>query len=98
MLLATILIRPQRAELLVQRLMEQSWAEAVTAVECRGYGRQRGAEHDPGSAVEFLPKVVVECVLADEHRGALIELACRTGRTGRIGDGKIWLRRIESAA
>ena len=96
MLRARILIRPQRAELLVQRLMEQGWAGSITAVECRGYGRQRG--DGVGPALEFLPKVLVECVLPDDRRDALIELACATGRSGRIGDGKIWLQRIDAEA
>ncbi|MFM2090969.1 MAG: nitrogen regulatory protein [Planctomycetota bacterium] len=93
MLHATIIVRPQRAELLVQRLLAAGWAEAVHATECRGFGRQRGGGE--GYRIEFLAKVVVECAVDDDRREELIDLVCTTCRTGRIGDGKIFLRRIE---
>jgi nitrogen regulatory protein PII len=92
MLHATIVVRPQRAELLVQRLLAAGWAEAVTACECQGFGRQRGGGE--GYRIEFLPKVVVECAVEDDRREALIDLVCTTCRSGRIGDGKIFLRAV----
>ncbi len=102
MLHATLIVRPQRAELVVQRLLAAGWAEAVTAEEVRGYGRQRGAGHGVSSGathddpIAFLPKVVITCAVPAERRADLIDLVTATCRTGRIGDGKILLRPIEA--
>lgn len=95
----TIVVRPQRAELLCQRLLAAGLLEAMTACECRGYGRQKGHLEDYEGAeyqVDFLPKVVVEGIVADAQVDALVELVCGTARTGRIGDGKIMLSPIDS--
>lgn len=90
----TIVVRPQRAELLCQRLLAAGVVEELVASECRGYGRQKGHLEDYEGAeyrVDFLPKVVVEGIVTAEQVDALIDLVCSTARTGRIGDGKILL-------
>jgi nitrogen regulatory protein P-II 1 len=97
MLKALIIVRPQRAEVLCQRLAAAAWVEDLAAWETRGYGRQKGhLEQYAGDEyhVEFLPKVAVECRFDDAHRAELIDLVCTTCRTGRIGDGKIFLLRV----
>jgi nitrogen regulatory protein P-II 1 len=98
MLKAVMIVRPQRAEVLCQRLLASGWIEDLSAVECRGYGRQKGHlenYRDTEYAIDFLPKVVVSGYLADERQDELIDLVCSTCRTGRIGDGKILLMRVE---
>lgn len=101
MLKALIVVRPQRAEILCQRLAQAGWAMDLSAWETRGYGRQKGhLEQYQGREyqIEFLPKVAVECLIDDERREELVQLVLATCRTGRIGDGKIFLMRIEAEA
>ena len=87
---ALIVVRPQRAEVLCQRLLASDLVEALTAVECRGYGRQKGHLEDYQGGeyrIEFVPKVALECLVLRERRDELIDLVNRTARNGRIGDG-----------
>ncbi|MBA3938576.1 MAG: P-II family nitrogen regulator [Planctomycetes bacterium] len=92
-----MVVRPQRAELLCQRLAASGWVEELIAAECRGYGRQKGHLDEYKGAeysIDFLPKVVVSGIIPDERADELVNLVCSTCRTGRIGDGKIFLQRI----
>ena len=75
-------------------------ASGLTVAEVKGFGRQkghtelyRGAEY----AIDFLPKVKVEVVVPDSLLEAAIEAICRSARTGKIGDGKIFVYTIEQA-
>ena len=98
MIKATMIVRPQRAEVLCQRLLAAGWIEELEAVECRGYGRQKGhLEQYEGAeyAIDFLPKVKVTGCLPDERLNDLVDLVCSTCRTGRIGDGKIFISPVE---
>lgn len=100
MLRASIVVRPQRADILCQRLLASGLVHDLLAVECRGYGRQKGhleTYKDAEYAIDFLPKVLIEGHLEEKDRDALIELVCATCRTGRIGDGKIFLVPIEAS-
>ena len=72
----------------------------LTVTEVKGFGRQkghtelyRGAEY----VVDFLPKVKVEVVLSDEMVPRALEAIERAAKTGRIGDGKIFVSNIEEA-
>jgi nitrogen regulatory protein P-II 1 len=72
----------------------------ITVVEAKGFGRQkghtelyRGAEY----VVDFLPKVKIEIVLDDALVERAIEAIQRAARTGRIGDGKIFVTPVEEA-
>lgn len=72
--------------------------QGVTVTEVKGFGRQkghtelyRGAEY----VVDFLPKVKIEVVLADDMVDAAVEAIRRAAQTGRIGDGKIFVSNIE---
>lgn len=101
MLRALVVVRPQRAEILCQRLAAAGWAGDLVAWEARGYGRQKGhLEQYAGREypLEFLPKVAVECVIEESHRQELEQLVLSTCRTGRIGDGKLFLLRIAAEA
>lgn len=98
---ALIVVRPQRAEVLCQRLVAAGWADQLAACETRGYGRQKGhLEQYAGREyqIEFLPKVAVECIIDDARREELVQLVLATCRTGRIGDGKIFITRVECEA
>lgn len=70
----------------------------ITVIEAKGFGRQkghtelyRGAEY----VVDFLPKVKVEVIVADETVDGAIEAIRKAAQTGRIGDGKIFVSNIE---
>jgi nitrogen regulatory protein P-II 1 len=69
----------------------------MTVIEAKGYGRQkghtelyRGAEY----VVDFLPKIKVEVVIADDQLEAALEAIVGAARTGRIGDGKIFVSEV----
>jgi nitrogen regulatory protein PII len=98
MLALSIVIRPQKADLLCQRLLASGLVAELTAAECRGYGRQKGQlEQYQGTEyhIDFLPKVLITGLIAREAADQVIELVCATARTGRIGDGKIFLVPVE---
>ena len=70
----------------------------LTVTEVKGFGRQkghtelyRGAEY----VVDFLPKIKIEIVVAEENAESAIEAIIRAARTGKIGDGKIFVSSIE---
>jgi nitrogen regulatory protein P-II 1 len=72
--------------------------QGLTVSEVKGFGRQkghtelyRGAEY----VVDFLPKVKLEIIVADELAGQVVETIERAARTGRIGDGKIFVMQVE---
>lgn len=74
--------------------------EGMTVTEVKGFGRQkghtelyRGAEY----VVDFLPKIRVEMVVGDQLVDGVIEAIVRAARTGKIGDGKIFVSPVEQA-
>ena len=70
----------------------------MTAIEVKGYGRQRGhTELYRGAeyVVDFLPKVKIEVVLQDDHVDRAVEAIAQAARTGKIGDGKIFISTVE---
>ena len=94
MLRLTAVVRPQRAEVLCQRLLASGLVEELTAIECRGYGRQKGhleSYKDAEYAIDVLPKVAIEGIVAREAKQRVVDLILSSCRTGRIGDGKIFL-------
>ena len=74
--------------------------QGITVLEARGHGRQKGhTEFYRGReyAVDLLPKVKVEVVVADALVEPVIQAISMASRTGRIGDGKIFVSRIDEA-
>ena len=72
----------------------------LTVTEVKGYGRQKGhTEIYRGSeyTVDFLPKVKVEIVVTDEIAGKAIDAIVKSAKTGKIGDGKVFVLPIEEA-
>lgn len=101
MLRLTVVVRPQRAEILCQRLLASGLVDDLTAVECRGYGRQKGHLEnykDAEYTIDVLPKVAIEATLEQSAKQRVVDLILSTCRTGRIGDGKIFLVPIASTA
>jgi nitrogen regulatory protein P-II 1 len=91
------IIKPFKLDEVKQALSEIGVA-GLTASEVKGFGRQkghtelyRGAEY----VVDFLPKVKVEVVVSDQLVGRVVEAIERAAKTGRIGDGKIFVVPVE---
>lgn len=84
----------------VKNALSEVGIEGITVTEVKGFGRQkghtelyRGAEY----VVDFLPKVKLEIVVADEQVAKVITTIEETAKTGRIGDGKIFVLPLEEA-
>jgi len=84
----------------VKEALQEVGLQGITVTEAKGFGRQkghtelyRGAEY----VVDFLPKVKIEVVLASDRVDAAVEAITEAARTGRIGDGKIFITNIEHA-
>jgi len=84
----------------VKDALNEIGLQGITVTEAKGFGRQkghtelyRGAEY----VVDFLPKVKIELVLEDEQVERAIEAILNAAKTGRIGDGKIFVTPVEEA-
>ena len=74
--------------------------EGMTVSEVKGFGRQKGhTEIYRGSeyTLDFLPKIKIEIVVADGNAGAAVAAVVKSARTGKIGDGKIFVATVEQA-
>ena len=72
--------------------------EGMTVTEVKGFGRQKGhTEIYRGSeyTVDFLPKVKVEIAVADDVAGKAVDAIVKAAKTGKIGDGKVWVQPLE---
>ena len=93
------IIQPTKFEAVKEALLEVG-VEGMTVFEVRGHGRQKGhTEFYRGReySVDLLPKVKIEIVLPDRLVEKAIEVVTNTARTGKIGDGKIFLSRVDEA-
>ena len=93
------IVQPNKFDAVKNALLELG-IEGMTVSEVRGHGRQKGhTEHYRGQeyAVDLLPKVKIEVVLADKLVDRAIEAVIGATATGKIGDGKIFLYKVEEA-
>jgi len=84
----------------VKEALSSIGVEGMTVSEVKGFGRQKGhTEIYRGSeyTVDFLPKIKVEIVLADTLVAAAVEAIVKAAKTGKIGDGKVFVSSIENA-
>ena len=84
----------------VKEALQEIGVQGLSVIEVKGFGRQkghtelyRGAEY----VVDFLPKVKIEVVLADDQLEAAVEAIMNAAKTDKIGDGKIFVSTIEQA-
>jgi nitrogen regulatory protein P-II 1 len=98
MKLVTAIVKPFVLED-VKAALEQIGVLGMTVSEVQGYGRQkghtevyRGAEY----SVDFVPKVRVEVVTDDTLADKVVDAVVEASRTGKIGDGKVWVTAVES--
>ena len=84
----------------VKDALHEIGVEGMTVLEVRGHGRQKGhTEFYRGReyTVDLLPKVKIEMVVLDEMKDKAIQAIVGAARTGRIGDGKIFISRVDDA-
>lgn len=98
MKLITAIIKPFKLDD-VKDALRDAGVEGLTVSEARGFGRQgghtetyRGTEY----RIEFVPKVRLEIVVGDELVDQAVEAITQAARTGKIGDGKIWVSSVDS--
>jgi nitrogen regulatory protein P-II 1 len=93
------IIQPSKLDEVKEALVEVG-VTGITILEARGHGRQKGhTEFYRGReySVDLLPKVMLEMVVNDAMVDAAINAITRTARTGKIGDGKIFVSKIDEA-
>ena len=98
MKLITAIIKPFKLDD-VKTALRSAGVEGMTVSEVRGFGRQgghtetyRGTEYQ----IDFVPKVRLEIVVDDSAVDSVTETLAEAARTGKIGDGKIWVTTVES--
>jgi nitrogen regulatory protein P-II 1 len=98
MKLVTAIIKPFTLDD-VKTSLEEAGILGMTVSEVQGYGRQkghtevyRGAEY----SVDFVPKVRIEVIVDDSVVDKVVDSIVRTARTGKIGDGKVWVSPVET--
>jgi nitrogen regulatory protein P-II 1 len=99
MKLIVAIIKPFKLEE-VKTALSEIGVEGMTVTEVKGFGRQKGhTEIYRGSeyTVDFLPKVKLEIVIADEITTKVIDAITKAAKTGKIGDGKIFVVPVEDA-
>jgi nitrogen regulatory protein PII len=93
------IIKPFKLEDVKEALAELGF-EGMTVSEVKGFGRQKGhTEIYRGSeyTVDFLPKIKLEVVLADDRAAAAVDAIVKAAKTGKIGDGKVFVSTIDNA-
>lgn len=93
------IIKPFKLEEVREALVEVG-VVGMTVTEVKGFGRQKGhKEIYRGSeyTVDFLPKTMLEIVATDEQVARVVETIARAGKTGKIGDGKVFVMPCEMA-
>ncbi|QNP41925.1 P-II family nitrogen regulator [Lysobacter solisilvae (ex Woo and Kim 2020)] len=97
MKLITAIIRPFKLDEVREALTEVG-VSGITVTEVKGFGRQkghtelyRGAEY----VVDFLPKLKLECAVTEDALEAALEALANAARTGKVGDGKIFVQALE---
>jgi nitrogen regulatory protein P-II 1 len=91
------IIKPERFEF-VKKALEEKGFSGMTVTEVRGRGEQKGITLEyrgKAVSVDMLPKIQIDIVVRDEHLDNLITTITEAARTGKIGDGKIFIMPVE---
>ena len=93
MKMVAAVVQPHRLDE-IREALNSIGIHGMTASEVQGYGRQgghkeiyRGAEYD----IHFVPKIKIEVVVSDDQEDDVVEAICTAAKTGKIGDGKIFV-------
>ena len=91
------IVRPEKLHELKERLVAIG-VEGITVIDVRGFGRQkgrtkvyRGSEY----SVEFVPSLLLMIITPDDRAAGILDAIIETGRTGKLGDGKIFVSPLE---
>jgi nitrogen regulatory protein P-II 1 len=93
------IVQPAKLDAVKEALVELD-IQGITILEARGHGRQKGhTEFYRGReySIDLLPKIKIEAVVADDMVEKVIEAISTAARTGTIGDGKIFVSKIDDA-
>ena len=99
MLKVEAIIQPAKLDAVKEALIEAG-IDGMTILEARGHGRQKGhSEFYRGReyTIDLLPKVKIELVVIDDMKEKVVEAILGAARTGHIGDGKIFISRVDEA-
>ena len=98
MKLVTAVVKPHKWED-VRAALEMVGVTGMTVSEVSGYGRQkghtevyRGAEYD----ISLVPKIRIEILVEEDEADEVVETITKAARTGKIGDGKVWVQAVDS--
>ena len=98
MKLITAIVKPFKLDD-VKAAVKAAGVTGITVTEVRGFGRQgghtetyRGAEYQ----IDFVPKTKVELVVDDDQTDRVVDLLVEAARSGKIGDGKVWVTPVET--
>ena len=97
MKLVVAVVKPHKLDEVKEALREIG-VQGLTTTEVEGFGRQRGHTEVYRGAeyqVDFVPKIKVEVVVEDDHVQGVVDAVTKAARTGKIGDGKIWVTPVE---
>lgn len=96
--LITAIVKPFKLDD-VKAALKEAGVAGITVTEVQGFGRQaghtevyRGTEY----AIDFVPKVRLEVVIDDDREPAIVNAIVDSARTGKIGDGKVWVSTVDS--
>jgi nitrogen regulatory protein P-II 1 len=84
----------------VKEALQEIGVQGMTVIEAKGYGRQKGHSETYRGAeyvVDFLPKLKIEVVVPDDLVSSVVEAITSAARTGKIGDGKIFVSEVIEA-
>ena len=98
MKLITAVIKPHALDRVRSALQVQG-VEGMTVTEASGYGRQRGHTEVYRGAeyvVDLVPKVRLEVLVDDDDAGHILDVLVSAARTGKIGDGKVWVTTVDA--
>ena len=97
MKLVTAIVKPHRMEE-VKEALRDIGVDGLTTTDVEGFGRQRGHTEVYRGAeyqVDFVPKVRVDVLCSDEAVQGVVDAIVKAARTGKIGDGKLWVTEAE---
>ncbi|MCX5398513.1 P-II family nitrogen regulator [Streptomyces sp. NBC_00102] len=98
MKLITAVVKPHRLDE-VKTVLQELGVHGLTVTEASGYGRQRGHTEVYRGAeyrVDLVPKIRIEVLVEDADAEAVVDAVVRAARTGKVGDGKVWMVPVET--
>lgn len=97
MKLVVAILKPHKLDE-VKEALKKVGIQGLTVTEAQGFGRQRGHTEVYRGAeytIDLVPKIRIEVVVEDELTQEVVDTIVDTGRTGKIGDGKVWVVAVE---